>query len=87
MAETQVFIIADSRGVLLKEQLDDVFVDIPFNLYWKKGLRLVDTYNYVAPIIRNFKPKLVYLLNGISDVTYLHSRNRLTSINRVVSRA
>lgn len=51
------------------------FSDIPFNLYWKKGLRLVDTYHHVAPIIRNLRPKLIYLLNGICDVTYLHSRD------------
>lgn len=77
MSGVQVFIIADSRGALLKEELDKTFTDLPFYLYWKKGLQLTESLNYVEPIILSLKPKLVYLgdLNGICDVTYLRSRD------------
>lgn len=75
MSVPKVSIVADSRGALLKEELNKVFTDIPFHLYWKKGLRLIDSIGYVEPTLLNLKPKLIYFLNGICDVTYLRSRD------------
>lgn len=74
MRPVQVFIIADSRGRLLKAELDSYFNDITYQIYWKNGLKLTETFDLVAPIIRNIKPKLIYLINGICDVTYIRTR-------------
>lgn len=38
-------------------------------------MRLADTLAYIEPTLLNVKPKLVYFLNGICDVTYLRSRD------------
>lgn len=73
MHNKEVFIIADSRGRLLKEQLDETFNEITYSLYWKKGLRLTETAELVTPIILNIRPKIIILLNGICDVTYLRT--------------
>lgn len=78
MPKISVLVVADSRGRLLKGPLDEVFHDIPHSLYWKKSLRLQETADYVAPMIVNMKPKLIYLLNGICDVTYISSREPWT---------
>lgn len=78
MTGSTVLVIADSRGRLLKSQLDKVFLDIPYNLYWKKSLRLQDTAELVSPMIINMRPKLIYLLNGICDITFISSRNPWT---------
>lgn len=62
----------------MKNQLDKVFHDIPYSLYWKKSLRLQDTAELVAPMIINMRPKLIYLLNGICDITFISSRDPWT---------
>lgn len=74
MRPVQVFIIADSRGRSLKHELDQFFGDITYRLYWKSGLKLTETFDHVAPIIRCIKPKLIYLINGICDITYIRTR-------------
>lgn len=74
MRPVQVFIIADSRGRLLKAELDKYFEDISYKIYWKNGLKLTETFDHVAPTVRNIRPKLIYLLNGICDITYIRTR-------------
>lgn len=44
-------------------------------MYWKKGLRMSETYVNTAPIILNTKPRIIYVLNGICDLTYVKTRN------------
>lgn len=78
MRPVQVFIIADSRGRLLKNELDKYFGDISNRLYWKSGLKLTETFDHIAPIVRNIRPKLIYLINGICDVTYIRTREPWT---------
>lgn len=73
MAGVSVLVVADSRGRLLKAQLDKVFHDISFCIYWKKSLRLQETAEYIAPMIINMRPKLICLLNGIYEITYMNS--------------
>lgn len=75
MSEVTVLIVADSRGRLLKAQLNKVFYDIPYSLYWKKSLSLQETAEFIAPTIINMRPKLIYLLNGICDITYINLRD------------
>lgn len=75
MHNNSIFIIADSRGRFLKEQLDNTFDDIKFNLYWKKGLRLTEAYSHAAPYVLNARPSIIYLLNGICDLTHIRSRD------------
>lgn len=74
MRPVQVFIIADSRGRLLKHELDQYFGHISYRLYWKNGLKLTDTFDHVAPIIRNIRPKLIHLINSICGITYIRTR-------------
>lgn len=78
MSYTPILIVADSRGRLLKEQLDQYFEQSQYSLYWKKGLRLSDTADLVSPIILSLKPKLIYLMNGICDITYIRTREPWT---------
>lgn len=75
MTNQSVFIIADSRGRSLKKQLDLVFNDIEFNLYWKSGLKLSEAFPYTAPFILNVRPKIIYVLNGICDLTRIRSHD------------
>lgn len=78
MRPVQVFLIADSRGRHLKAELDQYFVDIMYQIYWKSGLKLTETFELVAPIVRNIKPKLIYLINGVCDITYIQTRDPWT---------
>lgn len=78
MRPVQVFIVADSRGRRLKAELDKYFTDTEYRIYWKSGLKLTETYDYVAPIIRNIKPKIILLINGICDLTYVRTREPWT---------
>lgn len=75
MAQTPILVIADSRGRFLKEQLDCYFESAQYSLYWKKGLRLTNTAELVSPIILSLRPKLIYLLNGICDISYIRTRD------------
>lgn len=91
MPNTPIFVIADSRGRYLKEQLDMYFKPSEYCLYWKKGLRLINTADLVTPIVLSLKPKLIYLLNGICDISYIRFREpwtvalRKQSVNAVVN--
>lgn len=58
----------------MKAELDKFFHDITYQIYWKNGLKLTDTFDLVAPLVRNLKPKLIYLINGICDITYIRTR-------------
>lgn len=75
MSETPILIIADSRGRLMKDQLDYYFDSTQYILYWKKGLQLTNTADMVSPIIMSQRPKLIYLLNGICDLSYIRTRD------------
>lgn len=78
MSSTPILVIADSRGRYLKEQLDEYFIHSQYSLYWKKGLRLVNTAELVTPTILSIKPRFIYLLNGICDLTYIRTRDPWT---------
>lgn len=75
MSEKSVFIVANSRGRSLLGHLNHTFTDIKVNLYWKKGLKMSEVFINTAPIILNTKPRIIYILNGICDLTYIKSRN------------
>lgn len=75
MADRPVLIVSDSRGRLLDQALNSTLIDIPFQHYWQSGLRLSNTAEITRPIILQLKPKLIYFLNGICDITKVTSRN------------
>lgn len=75
MADRPALIVSDSRGRLLDHALNSALSDIPFYHYWQKGLRLSNTADIIRPIILQLKPKLVYYLNGICDITMVTSRD------------
>lgn len=68
MSDRPVLVVADSRGRLLGEELDGVFTHMDVQLIWKSGLRIRNTAEYITPFIRECKPKLIYILNGICDL-------------------
>lgn len=78
MADKPILIVADSHGRLLKSEINRTFIHLDAHDVWKSGLRIRHTADYITPIIRELKPKLIYILNGICDLTMVHSYNPWT---------
>lgn len=74
MADRPILIISDSRGRLLDYELNEILHDINFYHVWQGGLRLENSFNLVKSHVLNLKPKLIYFLNGICDITYVRTR-------------
>lgn len=85
MADRPVLIVSDSRGRLLDQALNNALPDIPFHHFWKNGLRLAHSAEIITPVIRELKPKLVYFLNGICDITHIIYREPWTVAMRNIS--
>lgn len=85
MSDQLVMIVSDSRGRLLDSALNTELKDIPFDHFWQSGLRLSNTAEVVTPIILQLRPKLIYYLNGIWDITMITSRNPWTVDMRDIS--
>lgn len=73
-----ILIIADSRGRYLRRELDRVFVYLDYTLIWRPGLKLIDVADFARATILRTKPKLIYILAGICDVTHVISRSPWT---------
>lgn len=73
MYDHSVLIVADSRGRELNAELAKYFEQNQYTLCWRKGLRLNQTADQIAPIITAKRPSLIYILNGICDVTTIRS--------------
>lgn len=78
MSDRPVLFVADSRGRDLKVELDKFFKQDQYFLFWRKRLRLNQTAEQILPIIKGIKPSLVYILNGICDVTFIRSHDPWT---------
>lgn len=78
MADRPILIVADSRGHHLGQHLHRSFVHLDYQLVWRNGLSLAQTPQQIIPIIRSTKPKLVILINGICDLTYIKTREPWT---------
>lgn len=74
MSDRPVLIISDSRGRLLDNELNSLCFDINFHHHWQSGLRLENSFEVARPLILDLKPKLVYYLNGICDITRIKTR-------------
>lgn len=79
MSDRSVFVVADSRGRFFLRELHLAFTDIKVDLYWKKGLKLSETFVNTAPIVLNTRPKIIYIMNGICDLTYIKHREPWTA--------
>lgn len=75
MADSQILIVGDSRARHLAEFLDRQFIHLEYKLIWQPGLTLINTYNFVESTIIDIKPKLIYILPGICDITEIRSHN------------
>lgn len=75
MADRPILIVADSRGRLLKDEVNRAFLHLEPRLEWRSGLKIRNTAQFVTPIVRECRPKLIYILNGICDLTTVHSYN------------
>lgn len=75
MSDRPVLILFDSRGRLLDNELNTCCADFNFYHHWQNGLRLENTFEVARPLILDLKPKLVYYLNGICDITQIKTRN------------
>lgn len=70
-----ILIVADSRGRHLRPWLNQEFTDVHFNLIWRGGLRLDQAADFAQNVILTTRPKIVYILCGICDLTRLTARN------------
>lgn len=73
-----ILVIADSRGRYLKRELDRVFIYLDCALIWRPGLKLIDVADFARSTILRIKPKLIYILAGICDVTQVVTRSPWT---------
>lgn len=73
MADRPIVIVADSRARHLGEHLARQFIHLDYKLIWQPGLRLMNVYNVACSTILEVKPKLIYILPGICDVTEIRS--------------
>lgn len=78
MADRPIMIVADSRGHYLGEHLYKTFVHLNYQLVWRNGLSLSQTPQQIRPFIRNTRPKIIILINGICDITYIKTREPWT---------
>lgn len=85
MADRPVLIVSDSRGRLLDQALKNTLTDIPFHHVWQNGLRLSHSADFVTRVVLEMKPKLIYFLNGICDVTHIIHREPWTVAMRNIS--
>lgn len=82
MSDRPILIVGDSRGALLENQLQSELIDLNYHFFWRKGLRLIHTGEAVTPLVLRLKPKLIYIINGICDITYIKTRNPWTAAMR-----
>lgn len=78
MADRPILIVADSRGHFLGEHLHAKFIHLNYQLVWRNGLSLSQTPQQIIPIIRTTRPKIIILINGICDITYIKTREPWT---------
>lgn len=71
MSDRPVLIVGGSRGRLLESQLQLELIGINYHFFWRKGLKLSHTAQLIIPLILRLRPKLVYVINGICDITYI----------------
>lgn len=75
MADRKILIIGDSRAKHLSGFLSREFVHLDYELIWQSGLTLSNTYNFAKTKIMELKPKLIFILTGICDITEIRSYN------------
>lgn len=85
MADKPILIIMDSRGRDIAYYIDKAFVHLDAVLIWKGGLSLLDTFDFARETICYYKPKLIYVLTGICDLTVLRSYEPRLVLLRYVS--
>lgn len=80
MIPRPILVIADSRGRFLQTGLRHLSHGHLFNVMWRGGLRLDQVTEFAFDAIVTTRPKVVYVLCGICDLTRLTSRhpNRVT---------
>lgn len=84
MAERPILLVSDSRGRLLDYALNSSLHEISYKHIWQSGLKLSNTAELVIPTILQWKPKLIYFLNGICDITRIVSHEpRLVAMRNV----
>lgn len=75
MADRKILIIGDSRARHMSSFLSREFIHLDYELIWKSGLTLSNTFNYAKSTIMELKPKLIYVLPGVCDITEIRSYN------------
>lgn len=75
MADRPILVVCDSRGRTLEPEIMSTFVHLDVKVIWQPGLTLLNTFQFAEEAIFNLKPKIVYILTGLCDITYIFSRN------------
>lgn len=80
MADKKILIVADSRGRELVTEVSNTFIHLDCEVIWKSGLSLLHTPGFAKNTILKLKPKLIYVLTGICDITEISSYEPWTVI-------
>lgn len=69
MADRKILIIGDSRARHMPDFLSREFIHLDYELIWQSGLTLSNTFNFAKSTIMELKPKLIYVLPGVCDLS------------------
>lgn len=76
---SDILVVADSWGRMLSEVIKPYFTDLNLKTVWKGGLTLTNLPSFAYQSIIEHKPKLVYVLSGICDLTQITSYDPWTA--------
>lgn len=86
MADRPILVICDSRGRTLESEILETFVHLEVVVKWQPRLTLLGTFQFAREWILSLKPKIIFVLTGICDITQIYSHNpRLVLLRNVTS--
>lgn len=86
MADRPILVICDSRGRTLEPEILETFVHLDVEVAWQPGLTLLGTFQFARERILSLKPKIIFILTGICDITQVYSHNpRLVLLRNTTS--
>lgn len=75
MADKPILVVCDSRGRTLEPEILATFVHLDVKVIWQPGLSLLATFQFAKEHILNLKPKIVFILTGVCDITQVYSHD------------
>lgn len=85
MADRPILVVCDSRGRTLEPEILKTFIHLDVKVIWQPGLTLLATFQFAKEYILSLKPKIIYILTGICDLTQVYSHSPRMVILRNVT--